>query len=68
MRFHTLHTDIAPPPRFTYPMCYEPHPLCLMAADEVQRHIAQAAEWREEAGRGKMFGSWQPHQTARWAT
>ena len=32
MRFHTLHTDIAPPPRFTYPMCYEPHPLCLMAA------------------------------------
>lgn len=37
-------------------MCYEPHPLCLMAADEVQRHIAQAAEWREEAGRGKMFG------------
>ena len=56
MRFHTLHTDIAPPPRFTYPMCYEPHPLCLMAADEVQRHIAQAAEWREEAGRGKMFG------------
>lgn len=56
MRFHTLHTDIAPPPRFTYPMCYEPHPLCLMAADEVQRHIAQAAEWREEAGHGKMFG------------
>lgn len=50
-------------------MCYEPHPLCLMAADEVQRHIAQAAEWREEAEHGKMFGcSWQPHQTARWAT
>lgn len=56
MRFHILQTDITPPPRFTYPFCYEPHPLCLLAAAEVQRHIASAGSWREEADRGKMFG------------
>ena len=56
MRFHPLRSAIAPPPRFTYPFCYEPHPLCLAAAAEVQRHIMQSAGWREEADRGKMFG------------
>ena len=39
------------------PFDYEPHPLCLLAAEEVQRHIAsQQGEWRQEADRGKMFG------------
>ena len=39
------------------PFDYEPHPLCQLAAEEVQRHIAsQQGEWREEADRGKMFG------------
>ena len=33
---HPLHTDIPKPERFTYPFCYEPHPLCLLAAKEVQ--------------------------------
>jgi hypothetical protein len=37
---HPLNTDIQPPERFTYPFCYEPHPLCEMAAKEVQAHIA----------------------------
>ena len=39
MRFHPLHTDIAPPTRFTYPFCYEPHPLCRLAAQEVQQEL-----------------------------
>lgn len=56
MLFHPLHTGVTPPPRFTYPFCYEPHPLCLMAAAEVQEHIARAGGWRAEADRGKMFG------------
>lgn len=53
---HPLHTGIQPPRRFTYPFCYEPHALSLMAAAEVQRHIEEAAEWRGEADCGKMFG------------
>ena len=38
------------------PMGYSPHPLCLEAAAEVQRHIMGNSEWREEAEEGKMFG------------
>ncbi len=54
--FHSLATDIPKPERFTFPFCYEPHPLCLLAAAEVQRYIAGSAAWRDEIGRGKMFG------------
>ena len=55
-KLHTLHTDIQPPQRFTYPFCYEPHPLCQLAAREVQQYIAEHEEIREDADRGKMFG------------
>lgn len=48
---HPLSTDIAPPKRFTYPFCYEPHPLCILAAEEVKREIA-----RIQPKEGKMFG------------
>lgn len=54
--FHPLSTDIAKPERFTFPFCYEPHPLCLLAAQEVQANIASVDAWREEIGCGKMFG------------
>lgn len=37
--FHPLDSSLAEPSRFTDPFCYEPHPLCLVAADEVQRYI-----------------------------
>ena len=53
---HSLNTDIQAPERFTYPFCYEPHPLCVMAAKEVQAYIASHAEIKEDADRGKMFG------------
>ena len=53
---HPLHTSITPPERFTYPFCYEPHPLCQQAAKEVQAYIASHPEIREDADRGKMFG------------
>ena len=52
---HPLHTDISGPERFTYPFCYEPHPLCQLAASEVQQYIADHADIREDADRGKMF-------------
>ena len=51
MRLHTLDSDIPKPERFTYPFCYEPHPLCLMAAEEVKQEIARIGPKE-----GKMFG------------
>ena len=51
MRLHTLNSDIPRPERFTYPFCYEPHPLCLMAAEEVKREIERIGPTE-----GKMFG------------
>lgn len=50
-RFHPLHTDIPKPERFTCPFCYEPHPLCLLAAEEVKHEIR-----RISPAEGKMFG------------
>ena len=56
MRIHPLYTDIPKPERFTYPFCYEPHPLCQLAAKEVQEYIASHEVIRVDADRGKMFG------------
>ncbi len=53
---HLLKTDICPPERFTYPFAYEPHPLCQLAAQEVQAYIAGHEVIREDADKGKMFG------------
>ena len=53
---HSLTTHMLPPQQFTYPFCYEPHPLCVAAAREVQRHIEESGVWQGESGGGKMFG------------
>lgn len=53
---HPLHCEAQPPRQFTYPFCYEPHPLCIAAAKEVQRYIEESGVWAEEKGSGKMFG------------
>ena len=53
---HPLHCDAEPPHQFTYPFCYEPHPLCIAAAKEVQRYIEESGVWKDEKGPGKMFG------------
>ena len=47
---------LSAPEQFTYPFCYEPHPLCIAAANEVQRYLDQHPEWHDELQRGKMFG------------
>ena len=44
------------PRLFTYPFHYTPHPLCRLAAEEVQRYIALRTEWHAELDMGKMFG------------
>lgn len=56
MIFHPLHTTIRKPKKFTYPFCYEPHPLCILAAREVQKYISSIQTWKEEISKGKMFG------------
>lgn len=48
---HLLIADLPLPERFTYPFCYEPHPLCQIAAEEVKREIE-----RIQPTEGKMFG------------
>ena len=55
-RFTTSISDIPLPERFTYPFCYTPHPLCVMAAKEVQHYLSKQSEWQEELSQGKMFG------------
>lgn len=55
-RFTTSISDIPLPERFTYPFCYTPHPLCVMAAEEVQNHLSKQSDWQEELSQGKMFG------------
>lgn len=58
MLHHFIRTvsHIPLPEKFTYPFCYTPHPLCLIAAEELQAYIGTQTQWREELSRGKMFG------------
>lgn len=56
---HPFHSDTSriPLPRlFTYPFCYEPHPLCQIAAEEVKTYLASRHDWSDELQKGKMFG------------
>lgn len=48
--------NISLPQKFTCPFYYSPHPLCRMAAEEVQKYVDSHPEWKEELGEGKMFG------------
>jgi len=54
--FHLIKSPIPSPEQFTYPHCYVPHPLCLLAADEVKMYLHSHQEWTEEINQGKMFG------------
>jgi Pseudouridylate synthases, 23S RNA-specific len=44
------------PGKFTYPFCYTPHPLCVMAVEEVQHYLEAQSQWYEAFAEGKMFG------------
>ncbi|MGF1725621.1 pseudouridine synthase [Photobacterium nomapromontoriensis] len=56
--------SITLPERFNYPFYYEPHPLCLLAAEELQQHLQSQNNWEHNFGLngetenaiGKMFG------------
>jgi tRNA pseudouridine32 synthase/23S rRNA pseudouridine746 synthase len=58
-KVHIFHSDvsaIALPRQFTFPFHYVPHPLCVIAADEVKSYISTLTACREELQQGKMFG------------
>ena len=52
------------PQRFTFPFYYQPHPLCILAAEELQQRLQQPQNWYHNFGLGddphniigKMFG------------
>tara|TARA_R110002050_G_scaffold1244_4_gene8702 strand:+ start:134343 stop:136019 length:1677 start_codon:yes stop_codon:yes gene_type:complete len=52
------------PERFTFPFYYQAHPLCLLAAKELQAHLETQTHWQHNFGLtgdvdsaiGKMFG------------
>ena len=44
------------PTQFTYPFHYTPHPLCVLAANEIIKTIENSPAWRAAADQGKMFG------------
>lgn len=56
MTFHPIAGKHALPETFNNPFSYIPHPLSLLAAEEVKRMIVQRSEWAEEVSKGKMFG------------
>lgn len=58
-------SEFSLPERFTFPFYYEPHPICLLAAKEIQLHLQTQTEWEHNFGLidgqlglviGKMFG------------
>jgi tRNA pseudouridine32 synthase/23S rRNA pseudouridine746 synthase len=63
--FQSLIAGIALPEKFTFPFCYEAHPLCVLAARELQSKLKVTADWQHNFGLGgdaenspigKMFG------------
>lgn len=44
------------PERFNNPFFYQPHPLCLIASDELKSYVAERTDWTDEVAKGKMFG------------
>jgi tRNA pseudouridine32 synthase/23S rRNA pseudouridine746 synthase len=52
------------PERFTFPFYYQPHPLCVLAAQQLQKYLVTQTQWQHNFGLfddptniiGKMFG------------
>ena len=56
-RFHLYRADISQvelPARFTYPFCYKPHPLSVLAAEEVKEYLSKQTQWHDELAMGKL--------------
>ena len=62
-RFDTPIDGITLPEKFTFPFYYQPHPLCILAAEQLQVHLTHQTDWQHDFGLtahqdgiGKMFG------------
>lgn len=64
-RFLQPTDGLEPPARFTFPFYYEPHPLALLAVEQLQNHLRTQTDWDFPFGddttnapdnQGKMFG------------
>ncbi|MDD1779989.1 pseudouridine synthase [Enterovibrio sp. ZSDZ35] len=67
-RFHATIDQFELPSAFTFPFYYQPHPLCVLAAQELQHHLITQSDWQHDfgltdthepaanSGTGKMFG------------
>ena len=54
--FHPLNSDLTRPSQLNNPFGYEPHPLCLLAATQLQAYLQSVDSWQVEIAKGKMFG------------
>lgn len=67
--FNTSIEEYSLPKRFTFPFCYEPNPLCQLAAQQLQEHLLTQVYWPHDFSSkkvsaqtndldvaGKMFG------------
>ena len=55
-RFRHSIASFSLPTRLNNPFHYIPHPLCELAARELQAYLCERKEWTEELSAGKMFG------------
>lgn len=63
-RFSQSIEQFSLPQRFTFPFYYQPHPLCLLAIEQLQQHLMSHQQWQHHFGltgnndnaAGKMFG------------
>ncbi|MGS0680525.1 RluA family pseudouridine synthase [Shewanella sp. 125m-7] len=49
-RFKSAIDSYELPQRFTFPFYYEPHPLCLLAAKELQTYLGTQTKWQHNFG------------------
>lgn len=58
-KFHSFGRSVSHiplPEQFTYPFHYTPHPLSVIAAEEVQAYLLSRKDWENDLEQGKMFG------------